>query len=42
MADRPDVQDAFQGALGGFVGVELEVRGGAGDIYADLVPECFV
>ena len=40
--DRPDVEDAFEGALGGFVAVELEVRARAGDVDGDLVPECFV
>lgn len=42
VADRPDVEDAFEGALCGFVAVELEVGTRTGDVDGDLVPEGFV
>ena len=42
VADGPDVEDALEGALSGFVAVKLKVRTCARDVDGDLMPESFI
>ena len=42
MADRPDVEDALERALGGVVGPKRDTRIGAGHVDVDLVPDRLV
>lgn len=42
VADGPDIEDALEGSLGGFVAVEFEVGVCSWDVDTDLVPDCFV
>ena len=42
VADGPEIQDSFQGALGCFVAVQLYMRTRSRDVDGDLVPDILV
>ena len=42
MADSPEIQDAFERSLGGFVAVELDMRTRSRHVDGDLVPDVLV